>query len=89
MPSPKREAELYHKIATLSYIISESLDELNPAVKDTSPFKVLCDAMSEKCQDILETTFNVEEVRSGIYLQDLANKVDTVIRKNFVRIQGD
>lgn len=88
MPNPKREAELYHKIAALSYLISESLDELNPSVKDSNPFKLQCNDMSEKCLNILESTFDVEEVRSGIYLQDLATKVDTVIRKNFVRIHG-
>lgn len=86
MMSPKKEAELYHKIAALSYLISEALDELNHTVKDSDPFKEVCDNMSEKCLDILEATFGIEEVRSGVYLQNMANKIDTVVRKNFERI---
>jgi hypothetical protein len=32
MPSPKRQAVICHKIAALSYLLAEALDELNPEV---------------------------------------------------------
>jgi hypothetical protein len=39
MPSPKRQAVICHKIAALSYLLAEALDELNPEVADSNPFK--------------------------------------------------
>jgi hypothetical protein len=38
MPSPKRQAVICHKIAALSYLLA-ALDELNPEVADSNPFK--------------------------------------------------
>jgi hypothetical protein len=44
MLSPKRQAVICHKIAALSYLLAEALDELNPEVADSNPFQ--CDAMA-------------------------------------------
>jgi hypothetical protein len=88
MPSPKRQAVICHKIAALSFLMSEALDELNPEVKDGTPFKQQCDAMAEKCQEIVNDVFGIQEIQSGTYLSDLATKVDTTIRKTYVRIPG-
>jgi hypothetical protein len=50
----KRQAVICHKIAALSYFISrEALDELNPEVADSNPFKKQCDAMADKCNEIV------------------------------------
>jgi hypothetical protein len=38
MPSPKDKL-LSVKIAALSYLLAEALDELNPEVADSNPFK--------------------------------------------------
>jgi hypothetical protein len=89
MPSPKRQAEICHKIAALSFLLSEALDELNPHVKDSNPFKKQCDAMAERCQEIVGDVFGVQELATGTYLQALATKVDTTIRHNYVRIPGE
>jgi len=89
MSSPKRQAMICHKIAALSFLLSEALDELNPHVKDSNPFKKQCDAMAERCQEIVGDVFGVQEIASGTYLQTLATKVDTTIRQNFVRIPGE
>jgi hypothetical protein len=53
MPSPKRQAVICHKIAALSYLLAEALDELNPEVADSNPFKKQCDAMADKCNEIV------------------------------------
>lgn len=84
----KRKAIICHKIAALSYLLAESLDELNPEVKDVDPFKKLCDDMVVKCQAIVNDLWAVEELTKSVYLQELSNKVDVVIRKNYVRIPG-
>jgi hypothetical protein len=34
-----RQAVICHKIAALSYLLAEALDELNPEVADSNPFK--------------------------------------------------
>jgi hypothetical protein len=34
-----KEAVICHKIAALSYLLAEALDELNPEVADSNPFK--------------------------------------------------
>jgi hypothetical protein len=88
MPSPKRQAVICHKIAALSYLLSEALDELNPEVGDSNPFKKQCDAMADKCNEIVEDVFGIQEISSSTYLQNMSNQVDTAVRKNYVRIPG-
>jgi hypothetical protein len=84
MPSPKRQV-ICHKIAALSYLLAEALDELNPEVADSNPFKSN-DAMADKCNEIVSDVFGVQEIAST-YLQNMSTQVDTAIR-NYVRIPG-
>jgi hypothetical protein len=88
MPSPKRQAVICHKIAALSYLLAEALDELNPEVADSNPFKKQCDAMADKCNEIVSDVFGVQEIASSTYLQNMSTQVDTAIRRNYVRIPG-
>jgi hypothetical protein len=86
--NPKREAVICHKIAALAYLMAEALDELNPEMSDKSSLKSRCNDMSDSCQEIVNNMFGVPEIKSTVYLQELSNKVDTCIRKNYVRIPG-
>jgi hypothetical protein len=85
MPSPKRQAVICHKIAALSYLLAEALDELNPEVADSNPFKKQCDAMADKCNEIVSDVFGVQEIASYISSKH-EYQVDTAIRRNYVRI---
>lgn len=84
--NPKKEAVICHKIAALAYLLGEALDELNPEMSDKSSLKSRCDDMSISCQAIVNNLFGIDELRNGVYLQDLATKVATCVRKNYVRI---
>lgn len=88
MPSPKQEAIICHKIAALAYLLAEALDELNPEMRDTSPVKAHFEKTSELSQEIVNDMFGVPEIRTTTYLPELAEKVNTCIRKNYVRIPG-
>jgi hypothetical protein len=64
-----------------------TLDELNPEVADSNPFKSnvmpwLISAMK------LSDVFGVQEIASSTYLQNMSTQVDTAIRRNYVRIPG-
>jgi hypothetical protein len=52
-----KEAVICHKIA-LSYLL---LDELNPEVADSNPFKKQCDAMADKCNEIVSDVFEYKK----------------------------
>jgi len=82
MPNPKREAQICHKIAALSYLIAEALDELNPEMSDKSSSKAHFQETSAICEVIVNNLFGTPEIASSVYLQELSNKVDTCIRKN-------
>jgi len=82
-------AVICHKIAALSYLLAESFDELNPEMKDDHSLKAKCNEMSDACQKIVNNLFDVDELRSGTYLQELSTKVDTCIRKNYIHIPMD
>lgn len=88
MSSPKKQAQICHKIAALAFLLGEALDELNPEMKNEHSLKARCNEMSEACQLLVKNTFAIEEIYTGSYMQELATKVDTCIRKNYVRIPG-
>jgi hypothetical protein len=81
--NPKKEAMAYHKIAVLCTLLVDEFDKLGPG-----------SLLSEKAKDMIifiEEMYTkidmIPEIRSGTYLSELTNKVDTVIRKNFQQIQ--
>jgi hypothetical protein len=84
MPSPKRQAVICHKIAALSY--AEALDELNPEVADSNPFK--SNVMPWLISAMKLSVMSLEYKKSSTYLQNMSTQVDTAIRRNYVRIPG-
>jgi hypothetical protein len=61
MPSPKRQAVICHKIAALSYLLAEALDELNPEVADSNPFKKAMMPCIDKCNEIVSDVFEYKK----------------------------
>ena len=85
--SQKELHQKTHKIAVLAYLMSEALEEINADSAQALGFKSRCDGMIGFCETILNESFAVKTIKNTTYLQDLSNKVDTVIRKNYQQIK--
>ena len=85
--SQKEFHQKTHKIAVLAYLMSEVLDEINADSTQALNFKSKCDQIQGFCETILTESFSVKTIKSTTYLQELSNKVDTVIRKNYQQIK--
>lgn len=82
----KEEAQLCHKIASLVTLLADYTHELMPETETAKQFKEKSLELMPIAEIMLEAAFNVKEVRTSTYLQDLSNKIDTIIRKNFTQI---
>lgn len=78
--NPKRKSELCHLLVVLSNLTLEVLDELQPTSQTVIEYKEL---LTKKCEEVNDSLIDIPEVRSSTYFQDLSNKVNTVIRKNY------
>ena len=78
--NPKRKSELCHLLVVLSNLTLEVLDELKPTTPEAIEHKEL---LSKKCEEINDALIGIPELKTTNYFSDLANKVYTVIRKNY------
>ena len=76
----KRKSMLMHKLVVLSMLLQENLDELNPTSEKMSKYKDNLIGFTEELNNEIKDT---ETVQRSTYFQEISNKVDTVIRKNF------
>lgn len=79
----KESAEAAHLVAICSVLIVENIDsvmEMNPEA--ANEIKKQFETVSKFCEIVSEATFGVKEIYSTTYIQELSNKVNTVIRKN-------
>jgi hypothetical protein len=76
----KNKAEKMHKLVVLSMLMQECLDELNP---DTPRMKELRSTLLEFTEEMNDSLKDTTAIVKTTYFQDLCNRVDTVIRKNF------
>lgn len=84
--NPKKEALISHKIAVLSGLLVESLEEINATSTASLEVKQKAKEIIPFCENMLTEVYFVKQIRTSNYLNDLSNKVDTVIRKNFQHI---
>ena len=84
--SPKQQAIQSHKLACLLYLTAETLQEIEPTKETAIEYMQDCKNLQEKTESLLEDIFSFKEVSGSSYLIDLANKVDTVVRKNYQKI---
>jgi len=82
----KDEAKLCHTIAVLISLLADYTDDLTPNGPIAQQFKEKALELSPLSDAMLEATYNVKQVSSSTYINDLSNKIDTVIRKNFTQI---
>ena len=82
----KKERILFHRIAALTNLLIMELDEMKPSAEIGANMHQKAKEFIETLEPFIEASFDSEQVRSGTYLIDLCNKVDTVIRKNYEQI---
>jgi hypothetical protein len=84
--TPKRQAQLSHKIIVLCDLMIDTLDELEVTSKMGVEMKVLAERMLDNCVKLTNDAFAIQSIRSSTYIQELSNKVDTVIRRSYEHI---
>lgn len=86
----KSEHVKTHELAVLSHLMAESLDEIEQMAGSLSAeaveLKQKCREITPIVEKILTELYQVEQIHSTTYLTDLANKVHTVLRKNYKQI---
>ena len=90
--NPQRLKEAAHKIAVLSILLVDEIDAVKQSKHELQDvaieFRNKCAEIEPYCEMVLKTVFNIDEVKQSTYLNELANKVDTVIRKNYKPLEG-
>ena len=82
----KEEAQYCHTIASLITLLADYMHDLMPTTEIAKDFKEKANELMPMAEQMLEAAFNVKEVRTSTYINDLINKIDTVVRKNFTQI---
>lgn len=75
-----------HKIATLTYLL---INELNDIQANSFLAKEIINKGKElenSLEPMMEAIFESKQISKGTYLNELAFKIDTVIRKNYTMI---
>lgn len=84
--SPKETSILCHKVAVLISLLSDYTEELYPETGVPQQFRERAQEMMPLANELLKNLYDIPEVRTSTYINDLANKVDTILRKNYERI---
>lgn len=86
----KSEHVKKHRLAIVAHLMSEALDDIQQQCGELSPkaieLKENCAKIVPAVEEILTEVYQVNQIHSSTYLTDLANKVETLIRKNYVNI---
>lgn len=75
-----------HKIATLSYLLINELNDINA---NSFLAKEIIDKgkdLENALEPMLEVIFESKQISKGTYLNQLGHQVDTVIRRNYTMI---
>lgn len=84
--SKKEKNRIFHKYLVESMLLLHTMDELKQIneFNDTSiKFKDNLEYNTRECEELLKNVFKINSISSTTYIQELANKIDTVIRKNY------
>ena len=84
--TPKEEAMCCHTIVVLVSLLAEYTNDITPNSPMVKLFKEQAEKLMPMAEELLKGAYDIKEVRQGTYLNELCNKVDTVVRKNFERI---
>lgn len=83
----KEMARKSHKILTHFLCLIEDLEDVKANAKEATDFLEQIDVMIPMIENVIDSTFEKSTyLRSKTYLQDMQNKFETVIRKNYETI---
>jgi hypothetical protein len=81
--TPKQRAQKAHSIAVLFTLLSEYIDDFSPNSPAGELMKLKALEILPLADKITDSVFDIKSIRSSTYINDLANKIDTIIRQNF------
>lgn len=84
--TPKQQAQEAHKIAVLFGLLGESIDKLAPDSPVGKKIKDKASEITPLADSFIDSVFSIKSVSESTYMIDLMTKVDTVIRRNFEKI---
>lgn len=76
-----------HKLAVLISMLVNQLDELKPTSKEAIEIYNKAKELEVLLEPVLDNLYNLKGISGSVYFQELENKVDTVIRKNYQKIE--
>tara|TARA_R110000822_G_scaffold254802_2_gene380979 strand:+ start:309 stop:581 length:273 start_codon:yes stop_codon:yes gene_type:complete len=83
----KEKNQTIHTISVLCSLLLENIDKLSnqSSNENRESFKNHLSELEKVCEIIIDESA-VKEVKSSTYIQSMCNKLDTIIRKNFINI---
>lgn len=82
--NPKRVDMLCHKTAVLCDLLADTLEELKTNTDFSKDFISQLNKTSSSCEKIISDVFAYSKgVRKSTYLQNLTNKIDTIVRHEY------
>ena len=84
--TPKNKAQKAHTIAVLFGLLAEYIDDFAPNSPLGEKIKIKSEEILPLADEMIDQVFNIKSVSQSTYINDLTNKIDTVIRKNFQKI---
>jgi hypothetical protein len=78
--NPKLKNVEMHKLFCLTSLLLESLDTLKPTTPKMIKYR---DDLIGLCEEMNKNVEDTYTIQKGTYFQDICNKINTVLRKNF------
>ena len=82
----KKERIKFHKIAFLTNLLITELDDIKPTAEIGANVHNKSKEFVTALEPFLEVVYDSNQVRSGTYMSDVSNKIDTIIRKSYEQI---
>lgn len=79
----KKERVKFHKIAFLTNLLITELDDIKPTAEIGANVHIKSKEFVTALEPFLEVVYDSNQVRSGTYMSDVSNKIDTIIRKSY------
>lgn len=85
----KNQSIKKHKLVILSLMLQDLCEDLERENQITPQFKKIIEKtkeLGELSEGFLNSINDVKGVTSTTYFQEIMNKIDTIFRKNFIRM---
>lgn len=78
--------ELKHKIAVLVAELADTLEEVNANKLEALSIVEDCRNLQKKLEPIIESIYTLKGVNKSVYILELQNKIDFIIKKHYKTI---